>query len=157
MGLTYADITLANSSDCILARQGRLPDSDVKKVTVKALVDSGAYMLVINENIKRQLDLPVCDKRGAVLADGTTAGCDIVGPVDVFFKTRATSCRAIVLPGGNVEVLLGAIPLEDMDVLIDLKNNELILPPERPYIAQTIVKREPLIIHIRAATGRSLY
>ena len=140
MGLTYAEITLANSSDGILAQQGRLPDADVKRVTVKALVDTGAYMLVINENIKRQLDIPVRDKRAVVLADGTTTECEIVGPVDLFFKTRATSCRAIVLPGGNVEVLLGAIPIEDMDVLIDLKNNELILPPERPYIAQTIVK-----------------
>ena len=140
MGLTYAEITLANSSDGILAQQGRLPDADVKRVTVKALVDSGAYMLVINENIKRQLDIPVRDKRAVVLADGTTKECEIVGPVDLFFKTRATSCRAVVLPGGNVEVLLGAIPIEDMDVLIDLKNNELILPPERPYIAQTIVK-----------------
>jgi len=139
MGLTYADITLANSSDCILARQGRMPREDVKQVTVKALVDSGAYMLVINENVKRQIDLPVCEKRSAVLADGSTADCEIVGPVDVFFKTRATSCRAMVLPG-NTEVLLGAIPLEDMDVLIDLKNNELVLPPDRPYIAQTIVK-----------------
>jgi clan AA aspartic protease len=111
----------------------------VKQMTVKALVDSGAYMLVINENVKRQLDLPVCDVRAAVLADGSTAECEIVGPVEVFFKTRATSCRAIVLPG-NAEVLLGAIPIEDMDVLIDLKNNELILPPDRPYIAQTIVK-----------------
>ena len=139
MGLTYAEITLANSSDCILARQGRLPEEKVKQLTVKALVDSGAYMLVINENVKRQLDLPVCEKRAAVLADGLTAECEIVGPVDLFFKTRATSCRAIVLPG-NTEVLLGAIPIEDMDVLIDLKNNELILPPDRPYIAQTIVK-----------------
>jgi len=139
MGLTYAEIALANSSDCILARQGRSPKEDVKQVTVKALVDSGAYMLVINENVKRQLDLPVCEKRAAVLADGSTADCDIVGPVEVFFKTRATSCRAIVFPGDG-EVLLGAIPIEDMDVLIDLKNNELILPPDRPYIAQTIVK-----------------
>ena len=139
MGLTYADITLANSSDCILARQGRLPDSDVKKVTVKALVDSGAYVLVVNENIKRHLDLPVCEKRTAILANDSTEECDIVGPVDLFFKTRATSCRAVVFPG-DCEVSLGAIPIEDMDVLIDLKNNELVLPPERPYIAQTIVK-----------------
>jgi len=139
MGLTYAEITLANSSDCMLARQGRLPEEKVKQVAVKALVDSGAYMLVINETIKQQLDLAVFEWREIILADETIAECDIVGPVDVFFKTRATTCRAIVFPG-DCEVLLGAIPLEDMDVLIDLKNNELILPPERPYIARTIVK-----------------
>jgi clan AA aspartic protease len=139
MGLTYAEITLANGVDYGLSKSGRLPAEDVKQVKVKALVDSGVYMLVINENVKRQLDLPVYEKRTVVLADGSTADCDIVGPVDVFFKTRATSCRAIVFPG-DCEVLLGAIPIEDMDVLIDLKNNELILPPDRPYVAQTIVK-----------------
>jgi len=140
MGLTYAEITLANGTDYGLSKAGKLPREEVRQLTVKALVDSGAYTLVINENVKRQLDLPVYDKKTAVLADGTVAECDIVGPVDVFFKTRSTTCRAIVLPGGNVEVLLGAIPIEDMDVLIDLKNNELILPPDRPYIAQTIIK-----------------
>jgi len=139
MGLTYAEITLASGTDYGLYKSGRLPEEKVKKLTVKALVDSGAFMLVINEAIKRQLDLSVYERRETILADGTIVECDIVGPVDVFFKTRATTCRAIVFPG-DCEVLLGAIPLEDMDVLIDLKNNELILPPERPYIARTIVK-----------------
>lgn len=139
MGLTYADITLANGTDYGLSKAGRLPKEEVRQVTVKALVDSGAYMLVINESIKRQLDLPVYEKRQTKLANGSIAECEIVGPVDVFFKTRATTCRAIVFPN-DCEVLLGAIPIEDMDVLIDLKNNELILPPDRPYIAQTIVK-----------------
>jgi len=139
MGLTYAEITLASGTDYGLFKSGQLPEEKVKKLTVKALVDSGAFMLVINEAIKRQLDLAVYERREIILADETTAECDIVGPVDVFFKTRATTCRAIVFPG-DCEVLLGAIPLEDMDVLIDLKNNELILPPERPYIARTVVK-----------------
>ena len=139
MGLTYAEIILASGTDYGLYKSGRLSEEKVKQVAVKALVDSGAYMLVINEAIKRQLDLSVYERREIILADGTIAECDIVGPVDVFFKTRATTCRAIVFPG-DCEALLGAIPIEDMDVLIDLKNNELVLQPERPYIAQTIVK-----------------
>ena len=139
MGLTYADITLANGDDYYQFKKGRLPREDVKQMTVNALVDSGAYMLVINESIKRQLDLPVYEERETRLADGSIAMCEIVGPVDIFFKTRATTCRAIVFPG-DVQVLLGAIPLEDMDVLIDLKNNELIVHPDRPYIPGTVVK-----------------
>ena len=139
MGLTYAEITLANGADTAHAKLGRLPKEEVKQVKVKALVDSGAYMLTINEHIRCQLDLPVYEKREAILADGTLVSCAIVGPVDVFFKNRATTCRAIVFPGDN-EVLLGAIPIEDMDVLIDLKNNELIVHPDRPYMARTIVK-----------------
>jgi len=139
MGLTYAEITLANGIDYGLAKNGRLPKEEIKQVTVKALVDSGAYMLVINESIKTQLDLPVYENRETKLADGSIAKCEIVGPIDVFFKNRATTCRAVVFPG-DVEVLLGAIPMEDLDVVIDMKNNELILHPDRPYMQGTIVK-----------------
>ena len=139
MGLIYAEITLANGHDYYLSKQGQLPKEEVKQVTVKALVDSGAYMLVINESVKRQLDLSVYENRKTKLADGSIATCEIVGPVDIFFKNRATTCRAIVFPG-DVEVLLGTIPLEDMDVLIDLKNNELIVHPDRPYMPGTVVK-----------------
>ena len=72
------------------------------------------------------------------LANGSRTECEIVGPVDIHFKTRRTTCSAVVLPG-SPEVLLGAIPLEDMDVIIDLKKQELPLPPDRPYIARTRV------------------
>ena len=139
MGLTYAEITLANGIEYGLSQLGQLPREKVRQMNVTALVDSGAYMLVINEHIKRQLNLPVHENRETKLADGSIATCEIVGPVDIFFKNRATTCRAIVFPG-DVEVLLGAIPLEDMDVLIDLKNNELIVHPDRPYMPGTIVK-----------------
>ena len=139
MGLTYADITLANGDDYYQFKMGRIPREEVKQVNVKALVDSGVYMLVINERIKCQLNVAVYEERETRLADGSITKCEIVGPIDIFFKNRATTCRAIVFPG-DVEVLLGAIPLEDMDVLIDLKNNELIVHPDRPYIPGTVVK-----------------
>jgi len=139
MGLAYAEITLANGADTALAKLGRLPKNEVKQIKVTALVDSGAFMLAINENIKSQLGLPVYEKRDARLADGAIVSCEIVAPVDVFFKNRRTTCEAIVLPGDN-EVLLGAIPIEGMDVLIDLKNNELIVHPDRPYVAGTTLK-----------------
>ena len=139
MGLTYAEITLANGAENALFKLGRLPEAEVKQVKVTALVDSGTFMLAINENIKSQLELPVYEKRNARLADGSIVACEIVGPVDVFFKNRRTTCEAVVLPGDN-EVLLGAIPIEGMDVLIDLKNNELIVHPDRPYVAGTVLK-----------------
>jgi len=58
----------------------------------------------------------------------------VVAPVELRFKNRATTCRAIVLPGDS-EPLLGAIPMEDMDVLIHPLRQELILNPDHPYFA----------------------
>ena len=61
-----------------------------------------------------QLQLPFIEKRVAELANGQREEYDVVGPVDVRFKNRSTTCRAFVLPGGDAEPLLGAIPIEDM-------------------------------------------
>ena len=58
---------------------------------------------------------------------------DVVGPVILKFMNRTTSCLAMVLPGDS-EPLLGAIPLEDMDVLIHPQRQELIVNPDHPYM-----------------------
>jgi len=139
MGLTYADITLANSIDAGLARRGTIKHEDVRQMKVSALVDSGAYMLTVDESFKTQLGLDVLETREIELANGSRSECEIVGPVDLQFKNRNTTCRALVLPGAT-EILLGAIPLEDLDVLIDPRSQQLIVHPARPYIAGTKVK-----------------
>ncbi len=108
-------------------------------MTVSALVDTGSYMLAINENIQEQLQLPVVEKRKAQLADGRIVECDVVAPLEIKFKNRRSSCSAMVLPGDS-EVLLGAIPLEDMAVLFHPLRQELIVNPEHPYFAQMKMK-----------------
>jgi hypothetical protein len=71
------------------------------------------------------------EKRKAELANGQIIACDVVGTVEVKFKNRRTMCNAIVLPG-DTEVLLGAIPLEDMDVIIHPLRQELMVNPNHP-------------------------
>jgi clan AA aspartic protease len=131
MGLVYADIELINGEDYILNKKKIIGEADVKRMTVTMLVDTGCYMLAINENIQQQLQLPFLEKRKGQLADGSINEYDVVGPVEVRFKNRATTCRAMVLPGDN-EPLLGAIPLEDMDILIHPQRQELIVHPDHP-------------------------
>ncbi len=139
MGLTYAEIELINAEDIALARRNYIGEEEVKHMFVNMLVDSGAYNLCINESIQAQLELPFIEKRKAELANGSIEEFDVVGPVEVRFKNRSTTCRAMVL-SGNSEPLLGAIPLEDMDVLIHPLRRELIVNPEHPYYAQMKVK-----------------
>jgi clan AA aspartic protease len=139
MGLVYAEIELINGGDLEMARRSIIGEEEVKRMKVTALVDTGSYMLCINENIKEQLQLPVVEKRKAQMANGEIVQCDVVAPVELRFKNRATTCRAMVLPGDN-EVLLGAIPLEDMDVLIHPLRQELIVNPDHPYFAQMKMK-----------------
>lgn len=139
MGLVYADIQIINGGDLELVRRNLMDKDEVKGMWINILVDTGSYMLCINENIQAQLQLPVVEKRNAVTADGRVLECDVVDNVQVRFKNRATTCRAMVLPGDN-EPLLGAIPLEDMDVLIHPLRQELMVNPEHPYFAQMKLK-----------------
>ena len=139
MGLVYADIELINGDDLAMVRRGYMGEDKVKHMFVSALVDTGAYMLCINESIQEQLQLPVLETRKRQMANGSVSEYEVVGPVELKFRNRRTLCNAMVLPGDN-QVLLGAIPLEDMDVLIHPQRQELIVNPDHPYFAQMKMK-----------------
>ncbi len=117
MGFAYADIELINGEDLVMARKNMIGEDEVRRFPLNILVDSGTHQLVLNENIQQQLQLPVLGKKKAQIADGRIIECDIVGPVELRFKNRETTCRAIVLPG-DVEPLLGVILMEDMPARI---------------------------------------
>lgn len=139
MGHTYADIELISVDDLVLHRRGYLPEEKIKRMRVSVLVDSGAYMLVVNDHIRQQLDLPVLGETTARLADDTEFKAEIVGPVEIRFENRRTTVDALLLRG-NAEPLLGVIPMEDMDVVLDPKRQRLLVNPENPNIALTYVK-----------------
>jgi clan AA aspartic protease len=139
MGLIYAEIELINSEDIVLARRFMIGEEEIKKLKINMLVDTGIVYMCINETIQAQLQLPVVEKRKGQLANGSIVEYDVVGPIEVKFKNRRCSVDAMVLPGDN-EPLLGAIPLEDMDVLIHPYKQELIVNPEHPYFAQMKLK-----------------
>ena len=139
MGLVYADIELINADDLALVRRGYLGEDEVKRMNINFLVDTGSLMLAINENIQEQLQLPILETRKAQMANGHIVECEVVGPIELKFKNRRCSCSAMVLPGDS-EPLLGAIPLEEMDVLIHPQRQELIINPDHPYFAQMKMK-----------------
>lgn len=134
MGLVYAEIELINTTDVELARRHIIGEEEIKRLRLRMLADSGAYMMAINETIQSQLELPFIEKRKAVMADGSIKEFEVVGPVMVKFSNRTAVCNAYVLAGDS-EPLLGAIPMEEMDVLIHPLRQELIVNPEHPNYA----------------------
>lgn len=134
MGLVHAAVELINAGDLEMVRRNFLDAEEVKRISVSMLVDTGAYNLCINEDIQAQLQLPFVEKRLGYTSDNRRIELEVVGPVFLKFKNRTTSCLAMVLPGDS-EPLLGAIPLEDMDVLIHPQRQELIVNPEHPYVS----------------------
>jgi clan AA aspartic protease len=95
--------------------------------------------MCINESIQEQLQLPVIENRKGQLANGSIVEYDMVSPVEVKFKNRRCTTSAMVLTGDN-EPLLGAIPMEDMDVVIIPQRQEMDVHPDHPYFAQMILK-----------------
>ena len=117
MSLVYTEITLKNAGDVLNAVSGIIADHTIRQTTVRALVDTGAWTLVINEAIREKLGLRIMKTATGTLADGTKSEYSLAGPVEVGWKNRSTNCDAIVLPKAD-EILLGAIPLEGMDLMI---------------------------------------
>lgn len=139
MGMIYAEIELINAIDLGNAKLYKIGEEEIKRIHVNMLVDTGSMYMCINENVRELLQLSVVEKRKGVLADGSIVEYDVAGPIEVRFKNRRCVVDAIVLPGAN-ELLLGAIPMEDMDVLINPVRRELIVNPAHPDIATMIMK-----------------
>jgi clan AA aspartic protease len=125
MGLVRTEITLISVADEILVKNGHLEEREIRRITVEALVDTGAWTLVINEAVREKLGLQFTGTHSGILADGSRNLYKRAGPLEIRWKDRSIICEALVLPdAGNI--LLGAIPLEGMDLTINPLREELV-------------------------------
>jgi clan AA aspartic protease len=127
MGYIHADIELSNP---------RIPD--LAKMKVSSMVDTGALTLCIPDHIRVQLQLEEVEKREVTIANGHQQLVSYVGPVQVRFENRSCFVGAFVL--GN-DVLLGAIPMEDMDLVVVPSTRSIAVNPESPNFPHAIVKK----------------
>ena len=126
MGLIHASLQLLNPSN-----------PEVQGLEVSALADSGAVHLCIPEHVALQLQLRELERREVVLADGRRRSVPYVGPVEVRFANRRCLTGAMVL---GDEVLLGAIPMEDMDLVLQPQLQRLSVNPEIPNLPLSVAK-----------------
>ena len=124
MSTIHTEIILKNAVDVSNFSTGIVKDHQIRQTTVQALVDTGAWTLVINEDIRAKLGLQVIGTDSGTLADGTKESFNVAGPLEVIWKDRRTICVALVLPTAD-EVLLGAIPLEALDLTINPRKEEI--------------------------------
>jgi clan AA aspartic protease len=126
MGLIHASVQLLNPSN-----------PDVQGLDVSALADSGAVHLCIPEHVALQLQLRELERREVVLADGRRRSVPYMGPVEVRFANRRCFTGAMVL---GDEVLLGAIPMEDMDLVLQPQLQRLSVNPANPNLPLSVAK-----------------
>jgi clan AA aspartic protease len=118
MSIVHTEITLQNADDIMAARREIIKEPEIRQITVNALVDTGAWTLVINDAIREKLGLHIIGTESSTLADGTEETYNLAGPVEVKWKNRRATCDALILPDAD-DILLGAIPLEAMDLTIN--------------------------------------
>ena len=126
MGYVFAEIELSNPR-----RQ------DLTPLSAKALVDTGALMLCIPEHVALQLNLEAEATREVSVAVGRSTTVPYVGPVKVAFDKRFCYVGALVL---GDEVLLGAVPMEDMDLVVSPGRKMLTVDPASPNLPHARVK-----------------
>ena len=126
MELVSAKITLKNPQE-----------KELKVLEETALVDLVSVHLCIPEHMKIQLKLKEIDKKEVTLADGSKKLVTYVGPIEIKFKNRIGFAGALVM---GDQVLLGAIPMEDMDLVIIPGTRILDVNPESPNIASSTAK-----------------
>ena len=126
MGLIYASIELINPRD-----------NSLKSVSVNALVDTGAMTLCIPEHIAVQLKLEEVEKREVTTADSKHHVVPYVGPIQLRFAGRNCFTGALVI---GDSVLMGAVPMEDMDLVINPSRRTIIVNPESPNMPSALVK-----------------
>ena len=125
MGRFAVDVELANFTDVILAEQGKLSAEKVRRLTIRGVVDPGDSRLVVPSAVADRLGLPHGDRVRVTYADGRKGWRDTVEGVRLSLQGRRSVYAAIVEPK-RVSALIGAIVLEDLDFLVDCKNQRLV-------------------------------
>jgi clan AA aspartic protease len=125
MGYVHAEVELANP------RRPKL-----KPIKVVAIADTGAMTLCIPKHIALQLQLPMVREREVTVADGRRQMVPYVGPIEVIFENRNCYVGALVL---GDKVLLGAVPMEDMDLVISPSRQTVVVNPESPNFPHALV------------------
>jgi clan AA aspartic protease len=126
MGIIRTELTLENPKE-----------NNFESLNVIALVGTGALHLCIPNSVALQLNLNEIDKRPVKIANRESHLCSYVGPIQLRWQNRTCFVGAMVI---GDEVLLGAIPLEDMDLVIHPATLSLTVNPASPNYPVSMAK-----------------
>lgn len=126
MGITYADVDVENLFQ-------------KRRMTIKALVDSGSVFMTVPEHFALQLgfDTEEVSTREIILADGSRKAVPMIGPLRVYFADRYCDLSALVM---GDEPLFGAVPMEMMDLVLHPATQTLKVNPESPFVPVALAK-----------------
>jgi predicted aspartyl protease len=133
MSCFYVDIALENLGDVYEFKRGHIGKAELRTIeSTKAFVDTGAWTLTLTEDAAKDLGLEYKEKQISEVAGGREAeGYIAEPPVRVKYAGHSAVVEAFVLPG-QTHIILGALPMEIMDVTINPKQ-ETLVPKNSPH------------------------
>jgi clan AA aspartic protease len=124
-------IKLTNYGDQVEARRGLIEPERIRSIEVDALVDTGATMLVLPADVVRRLGVPELDRRTVRYADGRVVEIPLTGSIEIEILGRRMRVDPLVQPEGTTP-LIGQIPLEGLDLVVDPKSRDVTVNPASP-------------------------
>ena len=131
MGEIVVEAELENPLDRGYFERGQGNESDIRRTTVSAVVDTGAVMLMLPQNVVERLGLNVRRTVIVTYADERKEERPVAGPVTVRLCGRFMSIDCVVGPPLS-EPLIGQVVLESLDLIADCRNQTLAPRPESP-------------------------
>lgn len=125
MGRFSVELEIANDEDLIKAKAGLLAPGEVRQTRVSGVVDTGATRLVLPAAVATALGFPEAGTVSVRFADGRKGQRTIVGHVFVRILDRSSVFTAVVEPG-RTDALIGAIVLEELDLIPDCTRQALV-------------------------------
>ena len=132
VGEIKVKVRFENVMDVELCTRGRLAKRKVRTAMVEAVVDTGAVMLLLPQELVEKLGLKIFDKTTVTLADESRIRLDIADGLMVEICGRKMICDCLVGPPG-CEPLLGQLVMERLDLIPDPLNRTLSPRPESPF------------------------
>jgi clan AA aspartic protease len=118
MGIFKEEITLENIIDRGITECGYIKEDEIHTLKVEAMPDTGAWTVVINEEVREKLGLTIRETSKSTLADGKANTYDVTEGIEIRWKDCSTVLPAVVVPNAK-DILLGTLPLEAMDLMVD--------------------------------------
>ena len=131
MGEMVVSVELENTTDRDIASGGLRDESTVRRTRVEGVVDTGAVMLVLPENVVTRLGLRTRRQVAVIYADERRETRLVAGPVTIRIGNRFMITDAIVGPPLS-ELLIGQIVLAALDLVADWANRTVAPRPESP-------------------------
>ena len=125
MGHVNVQIILKNANDVANVRCGIITEPEIRHTTVQAMVDTGSTFPVINKELFGKLGLTVVGERPVSFANNGKAICKITDPVEIHWENRSFTMPTLLVEDAP-EILLGVLPLEGMDLIVDPVNQKLV-------------------------------